>query len=140
MGAVTAALFAAPSIAQAATGYAKGNVSMRACASVSCPRIAFIPAGAKVWVGGAQGGWYHVAFNGRQGFVSGRYIATNIADRSRDRDFRRNHRGSPPSYSYWHKPWWDNTNQAWYDGRRWYHNGTWYNSPNRITFGFTFGG
>ena len=140
IGAVVAALFVAPSIAQAATGQVRGNVNMRACASVTCAKVAFVPAGARVWVGNLQRGWYQVAYKGRQGFVSGRYIATNYADRSRDRDYRRGHHGSPPQVGFWQKPRWDDTNLAWYDGRRWYHNGNWYNNPNSITFGFTFGG
>jgi uncharacterized protein YraI len=140
IGAVTAALFAVPSIAEAATGHATGNVNMRACASVNCPKVAFIPAGARLWIGGTQRGWYYVSYRGRQGFVSIRYIATNYADRSRDRDYRRNHRGSPPQFGFWHQPTWDSRHDAWYDGQRWYHNGNWYNNPNSMTFGFTFGG
>jgi uncharacterized protein YraI len=136
IGAAMATLLAIPSIAEAAWGQATGSVNMRACASTSCARIGVVPAGAQVWVGGAQGGWYLVTFNGRQGFVSGRYIATVMADRS-PRFFRR---GPAPQFGYMQQPWWDNQHQAWYDGRRWYRNGIWYNRPGGITFGFSFGG
>ena len=140
IGAVAAALFAAPSIAQAATGQVKGNVNMRTCASIHCAKVAFIPAGARVSIGNLQRGWYQVSYNGRRGFVSGNYIATNYADRGRDRDYRRGHHGSPPQVGFWQKPRWDSTNLAWYDGRRWYHDGVWANNPSGFTLGFTFGG
>ena len=45
----------------------------------------------------------------------------------------------PPRYGYWHQPRWDDHYHAWYDGRRWYRNGVWYNSPGGIYFGFSFG-
>jgi hypothetical protein len=46
--------------------------------------------------------------------------------------------GPAPMHGYWHKPYWDNRYGAWYDGRRWYRNGVWYNTPN-FSFGFSFG-
>jgi hypothetical protein len=46
----------------------------------------------------------------------------------------------PPRYGYMQRPWWDNRNHAWYDGRRWYFNGRWYDRPSGFSFGFGFGG
>ena len=118
---------------------------MRTCPSTQCARIGTVPAGAQVWVGGMQGGWYQVNFNGRDGFVSGRYIATNFADRGPRYDRRgprwaNNWRGPPPRSGFYRNPWWDNRYGAWYDGRRWYRNGIWYNDPSGFSFGFSFGG
>lgn len=154
LGAVTASMVAIPAIAHAAWGTATGNVNMRTCPSTQCARIGTVPAGAQVWVGGAQGGWYQVNFNGAQGFVSGNYIATNVAMRPppaygpgpgfRGPQFGGpqygNWRGPPPRSGYWRNPWWDNRYQAWHDGRRWYRNGIWYNDPSGFSFGFSFGG
>ena len=136
IGAATAALLAAPSIAEAAWGQATGSVNMRTCASTSCAKISVVPAGAQIWVGGSQGGWYLVTFNGRQGFVSGRYVAVGLAARGPSY----NQREPAPRYGYVQRPWWDNQHQAWYDGHRWYRNGAWYNRPSGFQFGFTFGG
>lgn len=47
-------------------------------------------------------------------------------------------RPPPPRSGYWRKPTWDQRHGAWYDGRRWYHNGVWYSSPN-FSFGFSIG-
>ncbi len=136
ISAAAAALLAAPSIAEAAWGQATGSVNMRTCASTSCAKITVVPVGAQIWVGGSQGGWYLVTFNGRQGFVSGRYVAVGLADRGPSY----NQRGPAPQYGFVQRPWWDNQHQAWYDGHRWYRNGVWYNAPRGFQFGFTFGG
>jgi hypothetical protein len=138
---------ALPNVAQAAWGQATGNVNMRTCASVQCAKITTVPAGAQVWVDGSQNGWYQVNFNGRQGFVSGNYIAVaNIGPGPRGPNWNRgprwargDWRGPPPRSGYWRNPWWDNRHQAWYDGRRWYRNGIWYNDPSGFSFGFSFG-
>jgi uncharacterized protein YraI len=118
---------------------------MRTCPSTQCAKITTVPVGARVWVGGAQGGWYQVNFNGAQGFVSGRYIATGVASNRPPPFFGNNGPqygmwGPPPRSGYWQNPWWDNRHQAWYDGRRWYRNGVWYNDPSGFSFGFSFGG
>ena len=119
IGAATAALLAAPSIAEAAWGQATGYVNMRTCASTSCAKIAVVPAGAKIWVGGSQGGWYLVTFNG----ASGLRVRPLRRGWSRRRGPSYNQRGPAPRYGYVQRPWWDNQHQAWYDGHRWYRNG-----------------
>jgi len=136
IGAATAALLAVPSIAEAAWGQATGNVNMRTCASAGCAKITVVPAGAPVWIGGTQGGWYFVTFNGRQGFVSSRYVTTAVAYHAP----RFDPRGPAPQIGYVQRPRWDNQHQAWYDGHSWYRNGVWYNRPARLTFGLVFGG
>ena len=141
LGAATAALVAIPAIAHAAWGQATGSVNMRTCPSTQCAKIGVVPAGAQVWVGGAQGGWYLVTFNGRQGYVSGKYIAAGYANirplmTGPGRGF---FRPAPPRYGFYQNPWWDNRHQAWYDGRRWYRNGIWFRDPSGFYFGFSFG-
>jgi uncharacterized protein YraI len=141
LGAITASVIAVPAIAEAAWGQATGTVNMRACASTACAKIAVVPAGARVWVGGSQGGWYQVRYGGAQGFVSARFIATAVVTNPR---YNYNHQigmmPPPPPFGYYQKPWWDNRHNAWYDGRRWYRNGIWYNDPSGFSFGFSFGG
>jgi uncharacterized protein YraI len=121
---------------------------MRTCGSTQCQKIGVVPAGAQVWINGSQGGWYNVTFQNRQGFVSGNYIATGYAQgpqyggpqfiAPRNPRFAGNWRGGPPRSGYWRNPWWDNRHNAWYDGRRWYRNGIWYNDPSGFSFGFSF--
>ncbi len=132
IAAALAAVVALPSAALAAWGQVTGNVNMRTGPGVNYQRITTLPAGARVWVGGSVNGWYHVSYNGRDGYASGNYIAT------RGTRGPVMHRPPPPRSGYFHKPWWDNRHNAWYDGRRWYRNGIWYNSPNGFSFGFSF--
>jgi uncharacterized protein YraI len=139
LGAVTAAsMIAIPAIAHAAWGTATGSVNFRTCASTSCPAMGVVPAGAQVWINGAQGSWYNVTFQGRQGFVHGNYVATGYAQVPRQPRYVKNWRPPPPRYGYWRNPWWDNRHNAWYDGRRWYRNGIWFNDPSGFSFGFSF--
>ena len=143
-GAVAASMVAIPAVANAAWGQATGSVNMRTCNSAQCQKVGVVPAGAQVWINGSQGGWYNVTFQGRQGFVSGRYIATGYAQAPRGPQWRgpryASWQGPPPNYGYWQNPWWDNRHNAWYDGRRWYRNGIWFNDPSGFSFGFSFGG
>ena len=136
MGAVTALMLAVPTIAEAAWGLTTGSANVRTGPSTAYARIATLPGGAQVWIDGQQGGWYHVVYNGRAGFVSSSLIDTRMAMGPR-RNFNR---GMAPRYGYMQKPWWDNQHNAWYDGRRWYRNGVWYNNPSGFSFGFNFGG
>jgi uncharacterized protein YraI len=138
MGAVTALLMAVPTIAQAAWGYTTGAVNMRTGPSAGYAKVTTLPAGVQVWVGGQQNGWYHVTYNGRSGFVSGSYIDTRVAMGPRPGPGPGFRRGLPPRFGYVKRPWWDNRYQAWYDGRRWYRNGIWYNDPSGFSFGFSF--
>jgi uncharacterized protein YraI len=117
-----------PHVAEAAWGTATGSVNMRTCASIQCPRITVVPRGAQVWIGGSQGGWLYVTFAGRAGYVSGTYIGTAYAQ------------AAPPPRYYSATPYWDPRYGAWYDGRRWYFNGRWYDRPSGFSFGFGFGG
>ncbi len=157
IGAATAALVAIPAIAQAAWGVTTGSVNMRTGPGTSHARITTLPAGAQVFVGGNVGGWYQVTYNGRNGFVSSNYISTagvrhqpapGWTQGPPPRRGMWNNQGPrwagnrppPPRSGFYRNPWWDARHGAWYDGRRWYHNGAWYNSPNGFSFGFSFGG
>jgi uncharacterized protein YraI len=133
VGAALVALLALPSAALAAWGQVTGNVNLRSGPGTGYHRILTLPAGARVWVGGTLNGWYHVRFNGTEGYVSSSYVATAVMMPPRFV------RPAPPRSGFWKKPWWDDRYHAWYDGRRWYRNGIWYNSPQGFSFGFTFG-
>jgi hypothetical protein len=98
--------------------------------------VATVSGGTRVWIGDRQNGWYSVSFNGRYGFVAGSLISWNDHGPGWDRDFR----GPPPRSGYFKRPWWDERHHAWYDGRKWYRNGIWYNDPSGFSFGFSFGG
>jgi len=125
---------AIPGVAQAATwAQTTSNLNFRATAGGSV--IGTIPAGASVRIVGYAGSWDQVAYGGQVGFVSATYLTTGYAQVQP----RVIIRGAAPVRGYVHKPWWDNQHQAWYDGRRWYRNGVWYNSPN-FSIGFGFGG
>ena len=144
LGAVAAAMLAVPGIAQAATwfGQTTGSVNMRVDASASAPKILTIPAHATVRIDGQKNGWYHVAYANYEGYVSGSYIQTRVANAGPAPGYNPMWRkyGPAPMHGYYNKPYWDNQHQAWYDGQRWYRNGIWYNSPNGFSFGFNFGG
>jgi uncharacterized protein YraI len=137
LGALAAAMMAVPAIAEAAWGVTTGAVNMRTDAYVGAPKITTLPANARVWFDPRQqkNGWYLVSYSGRTGYVSGSYIASNVAFAPRPM-----FRSPAPKFGYYKKPWWDNKHQAWYDGRRWYRNGIWYNDPSGFSFGFNFGG
>jgi uncharacterized protein YraI len=139
LGALAAAMMAVPAIAQAAWGVTTGTVNMRADAYVGAPKITTLPANARVWVDGQKNGWFRVTYAGSTGFVSGSYVATGVAMGPRPM-VRPMVRPMAPRFGYYQKPWWDNRHQAWYDGRRWYRNGIWYNDPSGFSFGFNFGG
>ena len=116
-----------------------------------------MPYGARVWINGAQGGWYQVIFNGIQGFASGRYISTQVASGPQPPFYGQRppvygpqppfygpmppvmYRPPPPTWGYYQQPWWDNRHNAWYDGRRWFSSGQWYATPN-FSIGFSFRG
>jgi uncharacterized protein YgiM (DUF1202 family) len=74
---VAAALLAASHTASADWAYVSGatSLNLRACASVDCELVARLPGGAKVWIDGTDGGWYHVKYNDTVGFASARYIS-----------------------------------------------------------------
>jgi uncharacterized protein YraI len=125
---------AMPHIAAAAGwGWTTGDLNLRTCPSVSCAKITVMPRGARVWIDGVSGGWYHLIYRGIAGFASGKYITTRYL--APPPMF---HRPPPPTWGYWQKPWWDPRYGAWYDGRRWYYNGRWYDHPSGFYFGFGF--
>ncbi|MEY9626023.1 SH3 domain-containing protein [Sinorhizobium fredii] len=74
--AATAMLLLAPSIAQAAEGFATANVNMRAGPSTAYPAITVIPAGESIEIYGclADVPWCDVEFYDGRGWVHGRYI------------------------------------------------------------------
>ena len=65
-------------VAEAATGFATGSVNLRMGPGAGYARIATIPAGAPVEVFRCTS-WCQVAFAGRRGWVSSRYISTDYA-------------------------------------------------------------
>jgi len=147
-GAATAlGIVAIPGIAAAAWGTVTGAsaLNLRSCASVNCARVAVMPYGARVWIDGSTGGWYHLTYNGVAGYASGRYITTTTAmmpPPPPPPSYRAppppSYRPPPPPSGYYQRPWWDSRYGAWYDGRRWYWNGHWYNHPT-FYFGFSIG-
>lgn len=122
-----------PALAEAAPGYATGTVSLRTGASTSFPRIATIPAGARVDVQGCNS-WCAVNYGGTFGYASASYIARSYASAP-----PRFVRPSAPRFGYMKRPWWDNQRSAWYDGSRWYRDGRWYNRQG-FSLKFNFGG
>ena len=142
-GAAATALIALPAVAEASWGHANKTANVRACPSTTCAKVGVLPAGARVWINGTQGGWYQVSFGGSAGFVAGSLIVGSF-DRGGpyydDGPYHRDFRGPPPRFGFYRNPWWDNRYHAWYDGRRWYRNGIWYNNPGGLSFGFSFGG
>jgi len=141
------AAFAVPQVAEAAWGHAMTDLNVRACAGVQCAPIGVLPGGSQVWVGGSVGGWYQVSFNGMTGYASARYISVGYAQAPTYtprltvvRPPPRYARMARPSYGFYQQPWWDQRYGAWYDGRRWFSNGQWYDRPNGFSLGFRFGG
>src|SRR4051812_15163962 len=138
-----AALAAVPGIAEASWGHATGTVNMRTCASTSCPVITVIPAGTQVWLNGGVGSWYHVNYAGRDGFVAANYVAGGQFSQPRPGStvtLSFSNRPAAPTFGFYRTPTWDARYGAWYDGRRWYMNGQWYDQPPGLSFCFSFGG
>ncbi len=130
-----AAAMVAPVAANAASGYATGDVNMRTGPGTQYQRITTIPQGARVDVRGCSG-WCRLSYGGYTGYASANYIASgyaNVPPRSYNRP-------PPPRFGYARRPWWDDRHHAWYDGNRWYANGRWHDRPNGLSFGFSFGG
>jgi uncharacterized protein YraI len=142
IGATTAlGIVAIPGIAAAAWGTVTGAsaLNLRSCASVNCAKVAVMPYGARVWIDGSTGGWYHLTYNGVAGYASGRYISTTTTMiPPPPPTYRAPPPPPPPTWGYYQRPWWDSHYGAWYDGRRWYWNGRWYDHPT-FYFGFSFG-
>lgn len=148
------AIAAIPAAAHAAWGNATGSVNLRACASTSCAKLTVIPAGAPVWIGGSQGGWYMVTYNGISGFASAKYIYAGGPQYGKppivvQPPFVKPPVVQPPmmiqpwypkpAWGYSANPWWDPRYGAWYDGSRWYYGGKWYNQPSGVWLTFRFG-
>lgn len=136
-GAAATALIAIPAAAEASWGHANTTANIRSCPSTSCAKVGVLPAGSRVWINGTQRGWYQVSFGGGVGFVAGSLIVASFDGSGSYYDDRR---GPPPRSGFYRNPWWDDRHHAWYDGRRWYRNGIWYNDPSGLSFGFSFGG
>jgi uncharacterized protein YraI len=140
--AAATAMIVLPAAAQASWGHVNTTANIRSCPSTNCARIGVLSAGARVWVDGTQRGWYRVSFGGGTGFVAGSLIVVGSGGPyySDGPYYRDDFRGPPPRFGFFHNPWWDHRYHAWYDGRRWYRNGIWYNDPSGLSFGFSFGG
>jgi hypothetical protein len=141
------AALALPTMAEAALGVANTNANMRIGPSTAYARIATIPAGARFEVFQCSN-WCLVLWRGQQGYVAASLISTYGAF-AREPGPRygfgynpppRFVRPPPPTWGYYQYPWWDNRYAAWYDGRRWFYNGRWYDRPNGLYFRFSFGG
>ena len=81
IGGAAAALLAMPHAAEAAWGVVTGTsaLNLRSCASVDCANVAVMPNGARVWIDGHSGGWYHLIYNDISGYASARYISATGA-------------------------------------------------------------
>ena len=131
-GAVAATVLV-PALAEAAPGRTTGAVNLRAGMGTNYARIATIPGGARIDVQGCSS-WCAVSYAGMSGYISANYVARGYASAP-----PRFVRPPAPRYGFVRKPWWDNRQQAWYDGRRWYHNNRWYDRPG-FSLQFNFGG
>ena len=82
-GAALIAALAVPTLANAAPGFATGNVNLRAGPSTGYPVITTLYAGAPVEIIGCLSGWdwCDVGFNGTRGWVSGNYLQAVYQER-----------------------------------------------------------
>ena len=133
IAAILAVLPALPGVANAATAFATGDVNLRTGPGTQYSKIVVVPAGARLQVYGCTS-WCSANYLGYRGWVSAKYIALG-GYRAPVRLFR----PSPPLFGFYVRPWWDGRYGAWYDGRRWYHDGRWYDRPT-FSFYFRFGG
>src|SRR5690606_2497525 len=78
---ISAAL--APGLAEAANGYATGNVNLRAGPSTDYPVVVTIAAGAPVNIYGCLSGysWCDVGYAGTRGWVSASYLQASYQSR-----------------------------------------------------------
>ena len=107
IGAVTAMLLAVPSIAEAPRARTTGTVNLRTGPSTGYAKVATLPAGARISVGGNIGGWYHVSYNGLNGFVTGSCVSMTFVDRGPGF----NRLEPAPRFGFMQRPWWDNQHQ-----------------------------
>lgn len=134
---------ALPAAAAAAPGQVTGSVNLRAGPSTGYPIITAIPAGARIDVRSCSS-WCSVGFAGYSGWVSASYVAAGayrpVPRYTGSIYYQGGYRPPPPRYGYHQRPWWDAQRHAWYDGRRWYFNGHWYDKPSGFSVGFGFSG
>jgi uncharacterized protein YraI len=120
-----------------------GNVNLRTGPGTDYKKITTIPGGARVRVLGC-GSWCQVNFQGIRGFVSASYVAGGNGFVKRPPPMARApmmmHRPPPPTAGFYKTPYWDQKRNAWYDGKRWYLNGRWYDKPSGLSLGFGFSG
>jgi hypothetical protein len=141
--AVALAVLAVPQIAAAAWGTVTASaLNLRSCASASCAKVTALPAGARVWIDGSVGGWYHLTYNGVAGYAYGRYISTGAEVTVTT---GRTTRLSPEVFQTWPLPpppppagYWQSDGHigTWYEGSRWYYDSYWRDDPI-IFFGFS---
>jgi uncharacterized protein YraI len=105
--------------AEAATGFATGSVNMRVGPGAGYAKVTTIPAGAEVEVFECAA-WCQVAFAGREGWVSARYISAGYDEGPAPRYASR---APMPPEGYWRygEPWWDDRYDTWYDGHNWWY-------------------
>lgn len=67
--------------ASAATGtITGGNINVRTGPSTGYQRVGLLRTGNTVEVLGEESGWYHIAFDGREGYVRGEYLLPDAAE------------------------------------------------------------
>jgi hypothetical protein len=137
IAAAAAGLLAGPQVAEAAWGQVVGDLNLRACASVRCGKIVVMPRGARVWIDGVAGGWYHINFNGIAGFASASYIAAGPTVYVQPQPV---YRPPPRAYTYYPAPPRYPRYGAWYNVRPRAYGGRRYVRPGGIYFNFRFGG
>lgn len=110
-------LFALPTLALAARGYATTDVNMRAGPGTGYPIVTTIPARGPVNIHGclSNRSWCDVTWDGHRGWVSARYLEYFYRDRY---VYLPQHFGTVgvPIITFEFGPYWDN----YYRGRRWY--------------------
>lgn len=139
LAALVAAGLALPSKADAATARVTVDLHLRTGPGTGYRSILVIPAGALVDVYRCYS-WCEVNYRGYIGWASARYIS-GAAYPSYPRYPSWPpvyYRPPPPTFGFIQPPWWDDHYHAWYDGRRWYYDGRWYDRPTFSLY-FRFG-
>jgi uncharacterized protein YraI len=151
----TAIGMALPTIAAAQTlAQVTTDLNLRTGPGSNHAVIGAMPRGAQVHVHQCPGSWCQVTYGGTTGWASQRYLSTGVAMQPRiyaapqpqvrfGLNIGPSYRDVGPRYRYGSRydrrsmraGWYDD---HYYDGRRWYYDGGWYDRP-RTGFSFSFG-